>query len=129
MAETAPARLGEGWTGGSYASQWNRFVAWSEGSGNSPLPASPEDVASYLEERWESGAKPSTLIVVATAIARNHREAGFEVPVQRGIARAVLDKLTREEVSGSLTPVRRALMHPPTRAGTHKGSGHTCPPL
>ena len=35
-------------TGASYASQWNRFVAWCEASGRSSLPASPDDVAAYL---------------------------------------------------------------------------------
>ena len=43
-------------TGASYASQWNRFVAWSQASGKRSLPASPDDVASYLEDRLETGA-------------------------------------------------------------------------
>ena len=42
------------------------------------MPASPEDVVAYLEDRSESGARPSTLRVAA-AIARNHKDAGFHV--------------------------------------------------
>ena len=61
------------------------------------MPASPKDVAAYLEDRLETGARPSTLRVVAAAIARNHKDAGFDVPVDHGVARTVLDELTREE--------------------------------
>ena len=105
MAEDRPATSGfdRKRTGASYASQWNRFVAWCEASGRSSLPASPEDVAAYLKDKWESGAKPSTLKVVAAAITRNHKEAGFDVSVQQGIARTVLDELTQDH---SPAPVR-----------------------
>ena len=99
MADTGPARPGEAWTGGSYASQWNRFVAWSEALGRNSLPASPEDVATYLADRWESGAKPSTLKVVAAAIARYHKEAGFDAPFRSGVARQLLDELTQGDTS------------------------------
>ena len=58
------------------------------------LPASPEDVAAYLEDRWDTGARASTLRVVAVAIARNHKDAGFDVPVHHYVARSVLDELT-----------------------------------
>ena len=48
-----------------------------------------------MEDRWDSGAKLSTLKVVAAAIARNHREAGFDSPFQGGVARSLLDDLSR----------------------------------
>ena len=41
--------------------------------------------------------------MAAFAIARNYRDAGFDVPIHRGIARTVLDELTRDEGPG---PVR-----------------------
>ena len=106
MAEERPATSGidRKRTGASYASQWNRFVAWCEESGSSSLPASPEDVAAYLKDRRESGAKPSTLKVAAAAIARSHREAGFDVAGQQGVARTVLDELTQDD-----SPAARAL--------------------
>ena len=66
------------------------------------MPASPKDVAAYLEDRLETGARPSTLRVVAAAIARNHKDAGFDVPVDHGVARTMLDELTREEESNPI---------------------------
>ena len=51
MAEDRPATSGRKRTGASYAHEWNRFVAWSESAGRRSLPASPEDVAAYLENR------------------------------------------------------------------------------
>ncbi len=104
MGEDRPATsaLERKRTGASYASQWKRFVAWCEASGRSSLPASPEHLAAYLKDRWESGAKPSTLKVVAAAIARSHKEAGFDAPLQRGVARAVLDELTQDDSPGPI---------------------------
>ena len=96
MAEIGPSTSRRTRSGGTYVSQWNRFVAWSQASGRRSLPASPVDVAAYLEDRSESGARPSTLRVVAAAIARNHKEAGFDVPVHHGVARVVMDELTRD---------------------------------
>ena len=104
MAEERPATTGldRKRTWASYASQWNRFVAWCEESGSSSLPASPDDVAAYLKDRRDSGAKPSTLKVVAAAIARSHREAGFDVAGQQGVARAILDELKQDDSPGPI---------------------------
>ena len=92
QATSRSTRIGE-----SYANQWNRFVAWSEAAGKRSLPATPEDVAAYLEDRSGRGARPSTLRVAAFAIARNHKDAGFSVPVHQGAARLVLEELTQED--------------------------------
>ena len=102
MAEVEPTTSRWTRTGGSYVSQWNRFVAWSQASGRSSLPAAPEDVAAYLEDRSVTGARPSTLRVVAAAIARNHKDAGLDVPVHYGVARTVLDELTRDDAPGPI---------------------------
>ena len=107
MAEIGPATSRRTRTCDSYADQWNRFVAWSQASGKRSLPASPEDVAAYLEDRAETGARPSTLRVAAAAIARSHKDAGFDVPVRYGVARTVLDELTRDDVPG---PIRVLLL-------------------
>ena len=52
MAEERPitTRFDRKRTGASYASQWNRFVAWCEELGSSSLPADPEDVTAYLKD-------------------------------------------------------------------------------
>ena len=60
MAEIGPAASRRTRPRDSYANQWNLFVAWSQASGRCSLPASPEDVADYLANRSETGAKPST---------------------------------------------------------------------
>ena len=54
-------------------------------------------MAAYLEDRSGTGARPSTLRVVAVAIARNHRDAGFDAPVHRGVARTALEELPQED--------------------------------
>ena len=105
MAEDRPATSGPGRkrSGASYVHEWNRFVAWSEAAGRSSLPSTPDDVAAYLEYRAEAGARASTIKVAAAAIAHNHKEAGFDVPHQRGVARTVLEELTQDHSPG---PVR-----------------------
>ena len=100
MAEAGTATSRRTRTRDSYANQWDRFVTWSEAAGRRSLPASPEDVAAYLEDRSGLGARPSTLRVAAFAIARNHKDAGFDVPVNQGVARTVLEGLTQEEAPG-----------------------------
>ena len=100
MAETRSATSERTRTGASYTSQWNRFVAWSQASGRCSLPASPADVAAYLEDRSDTGARPSTLRVAAAAIARSHKDAGFDVPLHQGVARTVLDELTKDDNPG-----------------------------
>ena len=57
-------------------------------------------MAAYLEDRSETGARPSTLGVEAAAIARNHKDPGFDVPVRQGVARTVLHELTRDDAPG-----------------------------
>ena len=52
-------------SGANYAHEWNRFVAWSEAASRCSLPATPDDVAAYLQNRAEAGARASTIKVVA----------------------------------------------------------------
>ena len=99
MAEAGPTTSRRMRAGRSYASQWNRFVAWSQESGKRSLPASPQDVAAYLEDRSGTGARPSTLRAASASIARNHKDAGFDAPVHHGVARTVLGELTRDDAS------------------------------
>ena len=100
MAELGPATSRR--TRDSYASQWNSFVAWSHALGRCSLPASLEDVAAYLEDRSATGARPSTLKVVEAAIARNHKDAGLDIPVHHAVARIVLEELTRDDAPGPI---------------------------
>ena len=54
----------------------------------------------YLEDRLEAGARPSTLRVAAAAIARNHTDAGLDLPVCHRVARLMLDELKQDESPG-----------------------------
>ena len=58
-------------------------------------------VAAYLEDGSETAARPLTPRVAA-AVARNHKIAGLDVPVHHGVARTVLDELTRDDVPGRI---------------------------
>ena len=104
MAEERPATSGfdRKRTGASYASQWNRFVAWCEESGRQcasritrrrgGLPERPAGIRSEALDP-EGG--------VTAAIARSHKEAGFDVSGQQGVARTVLDELTQDDSAGA----------------------------
>ena len=102
MAEERPATSGRKRSGASYAHEWKRFVTWSESAGRCSLPATSEDVAAYLENRAEAGARASTIKVVAAAIAHNHKDAGFDVPLRHGVARSVLEDLTQDDSPGPI---------------------------
>ena len=107
MAEFRPPTLRRTRTGNSYTNQWNRLVAWSQASGRCALPASPEDIAAYLQDGPETGAKALPLRVAAAAIARNHWEAGFDVPFRRGpdrSGRANAGRCSRSEQGASPRP-------------------------
>ena len=99
MAQDRPATTTTGTQhrGASYAHEWNRFVTWAKSRERDSLPATHEDVAAYLKERFEAGAKASTIKVAAAAISHHHRNAGFEAPNQRGVAMAALSDLARDE--------------------------------
>ena len=87
MAEDRPETSGRKRSGASHVHEWKRVVAYSESAGTRSLPAASEDVAAYLENRAQAGVKVSTIKVVAAAIAYNHKDAGFDVPLRHGAAR------------------------------------------
>jgi len=102
MAEDGSATSGRKRSGTSYMHEWNRFVAWSEAGGKRSLPAAPEDMAAYLANRAEAGARASTIKVVAAAIAHHHKDAGFDAPLIQGVARTVLEELTQDDFPGPI---------------------------
>ena len=95
-------------------------------------------MAAYLKDRRDSGAKPSTLKVVAAAIARSHREAGFDVSGQQGATRAVLEELTQDDSPGTTRAlpldldcylsIRKVDKEQPSGRGGHDGTGVQRPP-
>ena len=87
MAEDRPVTSGRKSSGTSYVLKWNRFAA--------------SDQAAYLDNREEAGARAPTIKVAATATSHNHKEAGFDVSLRRGVARTILEDLTQDDSPSS----------------------------
>lgn len=62
----------------AYESAWRQFVAWCEKHRQSPLPAKPAAVASYIVELAELGRAVSTINKHLQAIGAYHLAAGEE---------------------------------------------------
>ena len=60
-------------------------------------PRHPRMSRATLSTGWEAGARASTIKVVAAAIAHNHKDAGFDVPLRHGVARTVFEDLTQDD--------------------------------
>ena len=77
--------------GGTYSYQWRQFARWCEERVRQFLPASTEDIADYLKARYAGGARPSTLRVITSAIARVHLDAGYENPCSGELSSDIAD--------------------------------------
>ena len=84
----------------TYAYIWDNFVVWCKSSGRASLPAATEDVADYIRERADAGARPSTLRVIAAAIARRHDIAGLDNPCESEAVQLVLEEFTQGATPG-----------------------------
>jgi site-specific recombinase XerD len=77
-----------------YRADWRDFCRWCEGQGITPLPASPEAVASYIAEcagRLKVGSIQRRL----NAIAEAHKAMGLDSPTAVGIVRNTLKGIRR----------------------------------
>ncbi len=77
-----------------YRADWREFCQWCEGKGLTPLPASPESVASYIAEcagRLKVGSIQRRL----NAIAEAHKAMGLDSPTGAGMVRATLKGIRR----------------------------------
>ena len=74
-----------------YEYQWRAFADWcGYEAGRLPMPVPPSLVARYLADRAAEGARPSTLRVIAAAIARRHTDAGQPNPCGGPVVESVL---------------------------------------
>ena len=81
----------------NYGAQWKRFLGWAQRSGICVLPAEPETVEAYLQERFDSqGHRPATLRTAASAIAFIHKALGLLDPCDTPGVKALLRTVTRE---------------------------------
>src|SRR5213075_2316007 len=77
-----------------YQSDWRHFLEWCHVHDVSPLPASPESVASYIADcagRLKVGSIQRRL----NAIAEAHKAVGLESPTASGIVRNTLKGVRR----------------------------------
>lgn len=61
---------------------WTRYLEWCDGTGHSPLPASPDQVEAYLMNGVARGLKRSTLKRYANTIGLIHDAAGLPNPTK-----------------------------------------------
>ena len=97
VASAAAAALADN-TRMTYASQWNRFVAWCEERGVDPLDVEPAQVAAYLAERAET-RKLSTVQASAAAIAAAARAAGRADPTKTPLVADTLRGIARQHAA------------------------------
>ena len=93
-------------TRAAHTADWDKFVRWCEGSGNTPLPASPELLGWYLTEksgdlrpdgRWAYA--PSTLARWVATINKVHALAGLPVPGRNETVRDLLRGIRRSRAT------------------------------
>lgn len=63
-----------------YADAWADFSSWCRSSGRTPMPATPETIATYAAHLVDSGYKPDTARSKITAVRSRHRQLGHPVP-------------------------------------------------
>lgn len=67
-------------TANLYAAAWTAFESWCRSAGRTPMPATPETIATYAVHLLESGYVPDTIKCRITAIRARHRIMGYPVP-------------------------------------------------
>jgi integrase len=72
------------------------FQAFCEGRGESYLPASPETIRAFIEDRTKAGKKPATIKRYVATIARVHVAAGLLNPCSSEAVRLGLKKMGRQ---------------------------------
>jgi len=76
----------------AWASDWRIWHRWCQQTGNSPLPASPEAISTFL---IDIDRKPATLRRYLSTLATAHRAAGLANPCCTEAVQLTLRKLTR----------------------------------
>jgi integrase len=80
----------------AYQADFDAFRAWCAMAQLSPLPATPETVATYLRSQSAAGKAVATLRRRAATIARLHTAAGLPSPCRSEPVRLALRALARE---------------------------------
>lgn len=67
-------------TAALYAAAWTAFETWCRSAGRTPIPATPETIATYAIHLLNDGYVPDTIKCRITAIRARHRIMGHPVP-------------------------------------------------
>ena len=67
-------------TANLYAAAWTAFETWCRSTGRTPMPATPETIATYAIDLLDAGYVPDTIKCRITAIRARHRIMGHPVP-------------------------------------------------
>lgn len=86
-------------TRAAYARQWDRFVDWCVTEGRSPLPATPETLADFVEHLCADGLGPSSIEQAIAVVRTLHRLAGRKGEPDTELARRVLRTHRRERAA------------------------------
>lgn len=79
-----------------YSSDFHQFTIWCQSNSISPLPASPECVASYFSAMADDGKKPSTIDRARAAIKMAHETAGASDPTGHRSVKQTLKGIRRK---------------------------------
>ena len=81
----------------AYLSDWKQFLAWCSKRNKSPLPASADDVATYLRFAAQKlKLNISTVTRRVSAITEAHKRNGYESPCSEWIVKNTMKRLRRE---------------------------------
>ncbi|MBB5495798.1 tyrosine-type recombinase/integrase [Nocardiopsis metallicus] len=97
LTPSAAARVADGWAASTqtgYARDWKRFSAWCSTAGRTPLPATPETLASYVDHLATAGLAPATIDRALGTIASYHEAEGHSLPTKA--ARMALRSYSRQ---------------------------------
>lgn len=100
-------------TANVYASSWLDFREWCENEGREPLPADPETVVQFLDDR--SDLAKNTLKNRVSAIGAIHEQCGYDNPTKNqtvGDKRRLISKRKEEEEDASIDLLSRLDRNP-----------------
>lgn len=79
----------------AYKSNFEKFISYCEGSGSSPLPAEPAEVAGFISYLAKSGLKSSSIRITVASIASIHKLNLLSDPTQHPIVKIELRRMHR----------------------------------
>lgn len=97
LTPSAAVRVADGWSASTrtgYARDWKRFTAWCTSAGRTPLPATAETLASYVDQLATEEAAPATIDRALGAIASRHHADGHTLTTKA--ARMALRSYSRQ---------------------------------